>query len=342
MAIASALAVLAIPAPAYAHGADAPDGTNYRTLVTSVPEVAGLTVRTVEAGGRLELINRTGRTIEVLGYDGEPYLEVRPDGVYENIHSPATYLNTTISGDAEVPATANPTLPPEWRKAAGEPVWRWHDHRTHWMSATAPPAVQADPGRVHRVRDWTVPLRDGVATMDVRGTLDWLPPPSPGLWWAMCLLAAAGVGALGLWRRALPILAAVAIVVGPLAIGYAVARELDAGADGFGGVLQGLLVGQVWPILTALGVTTAGVYALTRRSAADFALALGATCVAIFAGAANAAVFARSIAPVPWSATGARVVVAAILAGGAGVAIAAVLRLRAAATSWQGAAPVPE
>jgi hypothetical protein len=340
--IASALAVLAIPAPAYAHGADAPDGTNYRTLVTSVPDVAGLTVRTVEAGGRLELENRTGRTVEVLGYDGEPYLEVRPDGVYENTRSPATYLNSSIAGDAEVPATANPTLPPEWRKAADEPVWRWHDHRTHWMSATPPPAVQSDPGRVHRVRDWVVPLRDGATTMDVRGTLDWLPPPSPGLWWAMCLLAALGVGALGLWRRALPILAAVAIAVGLLAIGYAVARELDAGADGLGGVLRGLLLGQLWPILTALGAMAAGVCALARRAPADFVLALGGTCVAIFAGAANAAVFARAIAPVPWSATWARVVVAAVLAGGAGVAIAGVIRLRAAATSWQGAAPVPE
>ena len=38
------------------------------------PAAAGLRVRAVEAGARLELTNHTGTTVEVLGYQNEPYL----------------------------------------------------------------------------------------------------------------------------------------------------------------------------------------------------------------------------------------------------------------------------
>jgi hypothetical protein len=329
-----------VAAPAFAHGGDAPDGTNYRTAVTTVsPGLPGVAVRTVEAGARLELTNRSGRTVEVLGYDGEPYLEVRPDGVYENTRSPATYLNTTLTGGTAVPAEADPAAPPTWRRVSEEPVARWHDHRAHWMSATPPPQVDTDPGRTHRIRDWTVPLRaDGLVTAQVRGTLDWIPPPPPGLWWAAAVLGAAAVGALGLVsargrrgglvRWALGILS---IAGGAGAIAYAVAREFDAGATGLGGVLLGLLLGQVWPVVTALGAVAAGVFALVGRPAADFAVALAGACLAVFAGMTNSTVLARAVAPVPWPTWAARVLVVAVIAIGAGLAAANALRMRAAA-----------
>ena len=123
MAVALTL-ILSTASPAFAHGADAPDATNYSTVITQTPALPGLEVRTIEAGARLQLTNHTGRNIEVLGYQGEPYLEVRPDGVYENYHSPATYLNITIM-HVDPPAHADPTLPPVWNKVADEPVYRW-------------------------------------------------------------------------------------------------------------------------------------------------------------------------------------------------------------------------
>ncbi|MEV1285544.1 hypothetical protein [Micromonospora sp. NPDC049679] len=342
-AAAGIVAALAVAAPASAHGGDAPDGTNYRTAVTTVtPAVDGLTVRAVEAGARIELVNRGDRTIEVLGYEGEPYLEVRPDGVYQNLRSPAAYLNETLAGDTQPPVSADPTLPPSWQRISTEPVARWHDHRSHWMSATPPPDVRADPSRTHRVRDWVVPLRDGVSPVEIRGTLDWVPPPSPGLWWAVSLLGALAVGALGLLaaesragRAATVGLATLATSGGVLAIVYAVARELDAGATTVGPILQGLLVGQVWPLLAGLGAIAAAGYALARRTATDFALALAGACLAIFGGAANAAVFVRSIAPVPGPAAMARTAIAVVVAAGAGMALAGALRMHAASRAFQ-------
>ncbi|MEV0720406.1 hypothetical protein [Asanoa sp. NPDC050611] len=354
-------AVLLSASPAWAHGADAPDGTDYRTVVTSVsPATAGLRVRAVEAGARLELTNHTGTTVEVLGYENEPYLEVRPDGVYENVHSPAVYLNATLTGSATLPPGTDPTLPPTWRKASSVPVVRWHDHRSHWMLSTPPPAVAADPGRPQRVRDWVVPLRTGgVTALEVRGTLDWVPPPSGGVWWAWSIVGAVAVAALGLVGRlrrlagslsvrtapvsgvvrspnwVLPVLAGVSVVGGVAAVVYAVGREVDAGNDGFGALVNGLFAGQIWPVLTGLAAVAAAVYALFRRPAADFALALAGVCVAIFAGASNAAAFTNGVVPVPWSFG--RVLIAVVIAAGAGVAAASALRMRATA----GRPPVP-
>src|SRR5687768_12885127 len=73
-------------APALAHGADAPDATNYRVTITATPDLPGLTVTAIEAGARLQVVNDSGKTVEVLGYSGEPYVEIRPDGVYENVN----------------------------------------------------------------------------------------------------------------------------------------------------------------------------------------------------------------------------------------------------------------
>ncbi|HEX8629609.1 MAG TPA: hypothetical protein VF755_15695 [Catenuloplanes sp.] len=331
-------------APAQAHGGDAPNGTDYRTVVTAVsPTVDGLTVRTVEAGARLELRNRTGRTIEVLGYQGEPYLEVRPDGVYENVRSPATYLNVSLAGDNQPPPnTADATRPPQWRKTSDEPVARWHDHRTHWMTAAPPPQVAADPTRPHRIRDWTVPLRDGTGTVTVHGTLDWQPPPMAALWWAATLLTAAVVGALGSLAAGRAAtgntLAVLAVAGGLVAVGYAVAREVDAGAAGPGAFALGLLLGQVWTVLTGLTAVAAGVFALAGRQAGDFALALAGVCLAAFAGLPNVAVFGRAIAPIPGPAWSARLMVLAVVGIGAGLAAAGVLRLGAASRAAAAAA----
>ncbi|MEU8191790.1 hypothetical protein AB0C00_31620, partial [Micromonospora carbonacea] len=181
--LAGLAAVLATATPAAAHGGESPDGTDYRAEVTGVaPARPGLTARVVEGGARLELVNRTGRPIEVIGYTGEPYLRVGPDGVYENSRSPATYLNRTLAGDTALPARADPAAAPDWRRVGDGPTARWHDRRARWQESAPPAAVRADPTREQRVRDWAVPLRDGVEPVEIRGTLDWVPPPDAYPW----------------------------------------------------------------------------------------------------------------------------------------------------------------
>ena len=338
VATAACAVTLLTAAPAAAHGADAPDGSDYRTRVTDVtPARPGLEVRVIEAGARLELTNHTGRPIEVIGYSGEPYLRVGPDGVYENTRSPATYLNRTLAGDTTLPADADPAAPPSWRRVDDGSTVRWHDQRALWQESAPPAAVRAAPDREHRVRDWTIPLRDGAEPARISGTLDWVPPPDAYTWWTVTIVGALAVGALGLLAaaapagtRALAALGVLLIVGGTVAVVYPVGRELDAGAQGVGGVLLGLLGGQLWSLLTGLGALAAGAYALARRPAADFAVALAGACLALFAGVGNAAVFARSVAPVPWPPEIARVLVAVVLVTGAGATAAGVLRLHAA------------
>lgn len=336
LAILVAVVLAVAGTPASAHGGDAPDATAYRSTVSGiVPAEAGLTVRTVEAGARLELINRTGRTIEVLGYAGEPYLEIRPDGTFTNVNSPAAYRNATLRGDTAVPATADPTAPPQWRRESRDPTVRWHDLRALWTGDSPPAAAAADPDGIHRLRDWAVPLRDGVRVFEVRGTLDWVPPPASGLWWMATLLVAAL--AVPLHRRRVP-LAGAALVAAATTVGYAMAREVDAGARGVGPVLTGLLGGQLTAVVAAAGALAAAGLLLARRPLADFASALAGAGLVIFAGLANTAVFAQSVAPAPGPSWWPRVAVLITLGGGAALAAAGMLRLRAAegrTTAWR-------
>jgi len=337
--IAAALAAVLLPAsPAAAHAADAPVATNYRTTVTGVsPALDGLTVRAIEAGARLELVNRTTRPIEVLGYQGEPYLLVAPDGVYSNVHSPATYLNETLAMDLPVPQSADPARAPSWQRVSDEPVARWHDRRAMWVGSGMPPEVAADPGRPHHIRDWVVPLRDGMSAVEVTGTLEWVPPPPAAAWWAAIVVATLLVGTLGLrWDRVPAAFASLAAAAGLLAIGYAVARELDAGAATVGGVLAGLVEKQMWAVLTGLGALAAAVYGSRRRAAADLALGLAGACLALIAGVANAAVLTHGVAPVPVDPAWARAATAFVIAAGFGLALAAVLRLRTASRAAGG------
>jgi hypothetical protein len=304
-------AVLAPATPAFAHGGDAPDATAYRTTVTgiSTPE-KGLTVRVVEAGARLELRNDTGHSVEVLGYSGEPYLDVRPDGTWENVNSPATYINETLAGDNPVPPTADPTAPPSWRRLSGSTTVRWHDQRTHWLSAGLPPSAQADPTRAHRLRDWTVPLRVETREFTVGGTLDWEPPPRAWLWWSMAGLI--GLTAFALLRKWPGSVRPLILIAAFCPILYAVGSTLN-------GVGPSLLLITVGLLALAAGY---------RHP--PFLLALAGAAVALFAGFSEVGALSAAVVPSAFPGWLARTTVVAALGLGSALALTGVLRLRAA------------
>jgi hypothetical protein len=197
------LLVAGILAPSVAaHGDGGARG--YRSVVTGVrPPVPGLEVRVLDSDDRLVVANRTGRTIEFLGYDGEPYLRFTPDAVLRNQRSPATYLNEDRYAQVTVPETASADAEPVWEQIADEPIWEWHDHRIHWMSTIDPPRIRAEPDVAQHVFDWSVPGELDGERFAIRGTLDYEPPPSSRFSWIwaapLALLAAAGA-VLVAWR----------------------------------------------------------------------------------------------------------------------------------------------
>jgi hypothetical protein len=180
--------VLATAAPAAAHTIGGERATNYRTRVLSLsPSVPGVSLQPIEHGDRLELRNTTEHDVVVVGYDDEPYLRVGPRGVFENRNSPATYLNRTRLGTDTPPANADPDTAPDWRRIGGGATARWHDHRAHWMGTERPPSVDRAPGDEQLIRRFTIEMRTNGETLQARGDVWWIPPPSPWPWVAIAV-----------------------------------------------------------------------------------------------------------------------------------------------------------
>ncbi len=200
---AALVALVAVPAAA-AHGGGGARG--FTSTVTSItPALAGLTVTVRDFDDRLLLRNETGQTVIILGYQGEPYLEFRPGGVFRNRRSPATYLNDDRFGRVDLPADADPKAAPRWEQVSPRPTFEWHDHRIHWMSTTMPPKVAAAKDEPHHVFDWKVPGRVSGKPLLISGTLDYAPLPGQtfpkALLIPLALLIVGGGAAVWLRRR---------------------------------------------------------------------------------------------------------------------------------------------
>ena len=83
-------------APAEAHTITGVSPTDYRSEIVGVnPRLPGVSVRLLDLGNRVELVNRGATDVIVLGYQGEPYLRVGPAGAFENRRSPSVIASTT-------------------------------------------------------------------------------------------------------------------------------------------------------------------------------------------------------------------------------------------------------
>jgi hypothetical protein len=171
---------------------------NYRSEIRTIdPAPQGLSVSVLNFDDRMQLVNRSGRTVTVTGYREEPYVRVLADGTVQvNRRSPTTYLNEDRFAQVEVPARADHEAAPDWRTVDRTASYEWHDHRIHWMSTERPEKV-ADPERRTRVFDWRVPIRVAGQPGVIRGELWWVPLPGDGFPLAaiLSLVAAVVVGA---------------------------------------------------------------------------------------------------------------------------------------------------
>jgi hypothetical protein len=176
LAATAAAALLLVPAAgAHGNGPSGPKG--YESVVTAVrPKVPGLAVTVLGGEERIRLQNRTGETIVVAGYEGEPYLRFSQDGISRNERSPAAWLNAARFGGVPVPLAADPKAPPAWSRLGRGSTWAWHDHRAHWMSPKPPPTVAGAPAERHHVLDWRIPITVGGKPVDILGSLDYRPP----------------------------------------------------------------------------------------------------------------------------------------------------------------------
>lgn len=206
--------LVAVPATADAH-TRTEETTNIRSVITSVPEIEGVSW-TVHTGGFLiEVANTGDRDLVIEGYDGEPYLRIGPDGVHRNLRSPATYLNRDRYDRVTLPPVVDPAAAPDWQRIDERARVVWHDHRTHWMSSEPPGFVNASGvlrglmqlelvgpvGSAHSDAgafvDWSVPGTHGGDRFEVQGELVWVDAPSPLSWLLLATLLVLS-GLLGL------------------------------------------------------------------------------------------------------------------------------------------------
>jgi hypothetical protein len=328
LSVTAALVWLGVAAaPASAHTVSGVSATNLHTHLRSVtPHTPGLEVKVVEAGSRLQVENRTGKELLVLGYKDEPYLRIGPEGVFQNKLSPATYINRTRKGQEPPESAKNAKVgETDWQKISSHPLARWHDHRIHWMLPTNPTAVQANPDqRRVIIPEWVVTMKDGPEAISVKGDLVWEPGPSGLPWYLLVVALVALVVFIGRRPGWAPGLAAVTAVVVAVDIFHTLGLGLANAGDLSYRLTKAITQSPFAVIGWAVGVL--GVVWLLRRGSEGLPLAaLAALQVALLGGVADISALSRSVVPFGFGTGLARLMVAASLGLGLGLTAAVVL-----------------
>lgn len=323
----SAALLVAGATPAFAHTVAGTGATNYKTTLTKRPTIAGLKVRIIEAGSRFEATYSGTQPVYVMGYQEEQYLRIDGRGVFENLKSPATYINRSRDGE-NPPGDADPKAKPVWQKVSSGRTARFHDHRIHFMGDINPPQVRNAPGERHViVPNWKIPFTQGTTTSNAQGSLVWIPGPSVA---PFAITAVALIVGLVVWTRRtapyLPVLIATALlvlvsVVHAFAIGFANAGTVPQQfAQAFSSstvAIPAWIVGAgaVW-------------FLMRRRVDGFFAAVFAGLIIAVVGGFADLTVLSRSVVPSALPAGATRVIVTLSLGLGLGVAAASGLAIR--------------
>lgn len=189
-------------APAQAHEGN----PQYRSVVRSIaPATPGLQARVLDHDDALQLVNRSGKAVVILGYAGDPYARVLADGTVQvNERSPDVALDEDAHQHDAVDTTA-PAGAPRWHTLDRTGRFEWHDHRIHYRDAGLPRPV-TDRTKETKVFDWQVPLRVGARRGAIAGTLAWVGEPGSSSFptaavVSLAVLALLAIGAVALVRR---------------------------------------------------------------------------------------------------------------------------------------------
>lgn len=191
-ALAALLLSLTAAAPAAAHEGD----PHYRSEVRTIaPSLDGLSVRVLDHDDALEVTNRSGKTVVIGGYNGEPYARVLADGTVQVDEHSATYATIEATEAAEAAEEAghdhadhahddattsqsatggtSTSQAPDWVTLDKTGRYAWHDARIKWRKTPVAPQV-TDRSKETKVFDWQVPLHVGTQAGTIQGTLFWV------------------------------------------------------------------------------------------------------------------------------------------------------------------------
>jgi len=336
------LAVLAAPAAAHGRGSDA---TNFLSRILSAPDVPGLEWRVYGGDELLGLTNTSGQEVMVPGYNDEPYLRIGPDGVFRNLNSPATYLNQDRYADVDAPPRADADAPPDWERISEGNRHLWHDHRIHYMAAVLPPAITAEPDRVHDVfgKPWVVPFQIGGQRLEVTGDLRWIPGGSPWPWLlaglAVTLPALAGLRTAPGDERWPGLARPAAAVVGVLALAnvFHLVDDLTAVPLPLTTTLLNAVQTALFIVMAAMGAVRGwqardGAFTAIGVGSAALLIGQGLLYLSVLTTSQNASVFPEAVT---------RLVVAASIAQIVPVGAVAVLGTRRLLPDYEDGEPAP-
>jgi hypothetical protein len=319
------VAVGAYAAPASAHGTAQVPATDYRVEVRGTdPAIAGVHVRAVDDGIRMELRNDSPTEVMVLGYADppEPYLRIGPNGVFRNQRSPAVFWNSKANQNTteSPPASFDPKAEPQWRRISTSTVARWTDHRAHYLGGTP------SGGGSQVVLRWQIPLRHEGRGVALTGVTRYLPPPSPAPY--LLYLAVLGVALVLAGRTR----AWATVLAGTLAVLLASSITELVGEWGATTLSFPSRIGEHIYVFAglALGVFALG-WLLLRRNrpydATPLALLAGVALL-LASGLAALPFLTHTLLPSTMPATFVRVLVATIIGTGAATVVISAMRLR--------------
>jgi hypothetical protein len=214
LVLAAALALVA-PGSAGAHLRTSRAAVDFRAA--ALPVRAPVRVRIYKADLALGLTLIGRHRVVVLGYLGEPFLRLEPDGVFVNAASP------TAAGAKLAPPHPGSSRP-LWQLRSNKPSVIWHDARARGL----PSGVSSG--------SWQIPILVDRRLLHLRGTIQRVSAPAAWPWFAIGAVFAAATGLL-LARRPQQLLRIATATFGAVAgaaillsaIGFAVAPTASQG-----------------------------------------------------------------------------------------------------------------